>query len=46
MPVKTAASLPETSPDIDRKSALTFGVVFGVAFLAGGLVVFMFRRIR
>jgi hypothetical protein len=41
MPTKAATPPPE-SPRIGRKGALAIGV----AFLAGGLVVFMLRRAR
>jgi hypothetical protein len=45
IPAKAAKPPPEI-PGIDRKGALAFGVVFGVAFLAGGLVVFILRHDR
>jgi hypothetical protein len=45
IPAKAAKPSPEIS-GIDRKGALAFGVVFVVAFLAGGLVVFILRQGR
>jgi len=45
MPTK-AATPPSESPGIGHKGALAMGVVIGMAFLAGGLVVFLLRRAR
>jgi hypothetical protein len=45
MPAK-AATPPSESPGVGRKGALAIGVAIGVAFLAGGLTVFMLRRAR
>ena len=45
MPAKAVTPPPESS-GIGRKGALAFGVAIGVAFLAGGLAVFLLRRTR
>jgi hypothetical protein len=40
------ATPPSESPGIGRKGVLAIGVVIGMSFLAGGLVVFLLRRAR